>query len=138
VHIGQPDVADELAAAAQEAIVFLAQEGSADALGRLSLAKAAAVSVMAGLVPTGANSLIRNDRACPGHPRRPVIDPREVRRGRPAPLSGLHPGTVAYTTTWMTGTSPVMTTLAVLNQRIWGAGPAMAAASKPFAKHFQI
>ena len=78
---------------------------------------------MAGLIPISDNSLIRHDRACPGHPRRAVIDPREVCRGRPTPPSGLHPGTVAYTTTWMTGTSPVMTTLAVLSQRIWGGRP---------------
>ena len=48
-------------------------------------------------------------QACPGHPRRSEIGSREIGRVGSAPPFRPHIGSGLYTTTWMTGTSPVMT-----------------------------
>ena len=52
---------------------------------------------------------IRHNRACPGHPRRSEIGSREIGRVGSALPFRPHIGSGLYTTTWMTGTSPVMT-----------------------------
>ena len=57
----------------------------------------------------GIAALTRHDRACPGHPRRSEIGSREIRRVGSAPPFRPHIGSGLCTTTWMTGTSPVMT-----------------------------
>ena len=67
-----------------------------------------------------------------------MIDPREVRGGRPAPASGLHPGTVAIHNDVDDRDKPGHDDASGLESAHMGAGPAMTQTSKLFAKPFQI